>query len=53
MVPSGPFVAVTIDCGISITALVTISSAEDLDLVPGTKIWANFKSTAIHVIPEI
>ncbi len=53
IVPSGPFVAVTINCGITITALVTISSAEDLELVPGRKVWANFKSTATHVIPEI
>ena len=52
IVPSGPFVAVTMNCGIFITALVTVSSAEDLNLVPGKKLWANFKSTATHVIPE-
>ncbi|MDD1668029.1 MAG: ABC transporter ATP-binding protein [Methanomicrobiales archaeon] len=49
--PSGPFVRVIIDCGIDITALVTIRSAEDLNLGYGREVWISVKATAIHVIP--
>jgi tungstate transport system ATP-binding protein len=52
LVPSGPFVDVIVDCGIDITALVTIRSAEDLGLVTGKECWVSFKATAIHVIAE-
>ena len=50
--PSGPFVHVVVDCGIEITALVTIRSAEDLGLTPGKEVWASVKATAIHVLPR-
>jgi tungstate transport system ATP-binding protein len=50
MIPSGPFVHVIIDCGIDITALVTIRSAEDLGLSPGKDVWISVKATAIHVL---
>jgi tungstate transport system ATP-binding protein len=50
--PSGPFVHVIIDCGIDITALVTIRSAEDLGLSPGKDVWVSVKATAIHVLPR-
>ena len=51
-IPSGPFVHVVIDCGIDITALVTIRSAEDLGLSVGKEVWAAVKATAIHVLPR-
>ena len=51
MMPSGPFVRVIIDCGIDITALVTIRSAEDLVLAPGKDVWISVKATGIHVLP--
>lgn len=50
LVPTGPFVEVTIDCGFPIMSLVTIRSAEDLQLSEGREVWASFKATAIHVL---
>jgi len=51
LMPSGPFVHVVIDCGIDITALVTIRSVEDLGLAMGKEVWVSVKATAIHVLP--
>jgi tungstate transport system ATP-binding protein len=51
MIASGPFMHVVIDCGIEITALVTLRSAEDLGLSPGKDVWISVKATAIHVLP--
>jgi molybdopterin-binding protein len=39
-----------IDCGIPITALVTIRSAEDLGLESGKEVWISIKATAVHVL---
>jgi tungstate transport system ATP-binding protein len=50
LMPSGPFVRVIIDCGIDISALVTIRSAEDLNLGYGNEVWVSVKATAIHVL---
>ncbi|MDD1669217.1 MAG: ABC transporter ATP-binding protein [Methanomicrobiales archaeon] len=52
LVPSGPFVRVIIDCGIDIAAIVTIRSAEDLNLGYGKEVWISVKATAIHVLPQ-
>jgi tungstate transport system ATP-binding protein len=52
LMPSGPFVRVIIDCGIDITALVTLRSAEDLSLGFGKQVWVSVKATAIHVLPD-
>jgi tungstate transport system ATP-binding protein len=52
ILPSGPFVKVIIDCGLDITALITVSSAEDLELAAGKECWCSLKATAIHVIPQ-
>lgn len=52
MASQGPFVDVVVDCGIDITSLVTVSSAEDLGLGFGKEVWISFKATAIHVIPD-
>jgi molybdopterin-binding protein len=43
---------VVIDCGIDITAIVTIRSAEDLNLGYGREVWISVKATAIHVLPQ-
>jgi tungstate transport system ATP-binding protein len=52
LIPSGPFMHVIVDCGIEVTALVTIRSAEDLGLSPGKEVWISVKATAIHVLPR-
>ena len=51
MIPSGPLVRITLDCGgFSLTALITKMSADDLKLAIGMTVYASFKVTAIHVI---
>lgn len=52
MVPSGPFVRVTVDCGFPLVALITRRSSTDLGLSLGARVIAGVKATAIHVIPE-
>ena len=52
LVPVGPFEHVLIDCGVPITALVTIRSVEDLGLAPGKEVWISFKATAVHVLAQ-
>ncbi|HTY15235.1 MAG TPA: ABC transporter ATP-binding protein [Methanoregulaceae archaeon] len=52
MISSGPFVNVVVDCGLGITCLVTVSSAEELGLSFGKEVWISFKATAVHVIRE-
>jgi len=47
---SGPYARVEIDCGISLVALVTRRSAEELGLKVGQQVHASFKATAVHVI---
>jgi tungstate transport system ATP-binding protein len=52
MVPFGPFVRTTIDCGSYLTALVTRRSADELSLVVGMTVIAGIKATAIHVVTD-
>jgi tungstate transport system ATP-binding protein len=52
MVPSGPFIRMTIDCGIPVTALITRRSCTELVLTTGTEVIAGVKATAIHVISD-
>jgi tungstate transport system ATP-binding protein len=52
MVPFGPFIRVTVDCGFPITALITRRSCEELGLEPGGKVRASVKASAIHVLAE-
>jgi tungstate transport system ATP-binding protein len=52
MMPFGPFIRVTIDCGFPLTALITRRSCEELGLTPGTKVRASVKASAIHVLAE-
>ena len=50
MVPSGPFIRVTVESGFPLTALVTRRSCQDLGLKPGLSVTAGVKATAIHVL---
>lgn len=52
IVPSGPFVRVTVDCGFVMVSLITRRSCTDLGLSAGARVIAGVKATAIHVIPE-
>ena len=52
MVPSGPFIRVTVDCTIPITALITRRSCTELGLAVGSLVTAGVKATAIHVLPD-
>ena len=46
----GSLCRVEIDCGFSLTALVTKKSAEELELKKRREIYATFKAVSIHVI---
>ena len=52
IVPSGPFVRVTVDCGFPLVALITRRSCTDLGLSPRAMVVAGVKATAIHVLQE-
>nr|WP_321351102.1 ABC transporter ATP-binding protein [uncultured Methanoregula sp.] len=52
IVPSGPFVRVSVDCGFILVALITRRSCTDLGLAVGTSVLAGVKATAIHVLPD-
>jgi len=49
LVPLGPFIRVTIDCGMPITALITTRSCGELGLTTGMTVIASVKASAIHV----
>jgi len=50
IVPHGPQMRVSIDCGFLLTACITLSSAHRLSLKAGMKITAVVKASAIHVL---
>jgi tungstate transport system ATP-binding protein len=50
---SGPLCTVVADCGFPLEALVTSSSAADLGLSQGLKVYATFKATAVRVLPSM
>jgi tungstate transport system ATP-binding protein len=50
LIPIGPLVRVSLDCGFPLIALITRMSADELKLIAGTAVYACFKATAIHVI---
>ena len=52
MVPFGPFIRVTTDCGFPLTALITRRSCEELSLAVGLRVVAGIKASAIHLIAE-
>jgi tungstate transport system ATP-binding protein len=47
---SGPLARIEMDCGLTLVALITRRSAEELGLKVGQQVHASFKATAIHVI---
>jgi molybdopterin-binding protein len=50
LIPIGPLVRVSLDCGFPLTALITRLSAEELHLESGTSVFASFKAAAIHIM---
>lgn len=52
IVPEGPLVRVGLDCGFSLTALVTRPASEELGLRVGETVTALLKAPAIHLIPR-
>jgi len=51
VIPNGSTVRVILDAGFPLTALLTRESCRDLHLGQGSKVYATFKASAIHVIP--
>jgi tungstate transport system ATP-binding protein len=49
MSPYGPFTAVKVDCGITITAFLTRTTVEDLAISRGSSVTAAIKATAVHL----
>ncbi|MFA4826541.1 MAG: ABC transporter ATP-binding protein [Methanoregula sp.] len=49
LVSLGPFIRVTVDCGMPIIALITTRSCGELGLAIGTTVVASVKASAIHV----
>jgi molybdate transport system ATP-binding protein len=47
----GSTVRVILDVGFPLTALLTRQSCLDLNLKPGSRVFATFKASAVHVIP--
>jgi len=48
--PFGPLVRIEVDCGLDLLSVVTKTSAEELGLDIGKKVYASFKATAVHVL---
>jgi len=46
------FLQVSVDCGITVTALLTRSAVEELEISEGTRVHAFFKATAAHLVPR-
>jgi tungstate transport system ATP-binding protein len=50
VIPLGPLTRIEIDCGIPLMGVVTTRSASEMELITGSRLFASFKATAIHVI---
>ena len=50
MTQVGQLVRIEVDCGFGLLGVITKTSAEELDIDIGKKIYGSFKATAIHVI---
>jgi molybdate transport system ATP-binding protein len=48
--PEGGVVRVAMDCGFSLSALITRPACDELRLAPGSTATALVKATAVHVI---
>ena len=51
IIPSGSTIRVILDAGFPLTALLTRESCHELHLEPGSRVYATFKASAVHVIP--
>ena len=50
IIPLGPLTRIEVDCGLSLLGVVTTRSASEMELTTGSRLFASFKATAIHVI---
>ncbi|MEO8256545.1 MAG: ATP-binding cassette domain-containing protein [Acidobacteriota bacterium] len=48
--PEGGVARVTVDCGFSLSALITRPACDELRLTPGSSVTAVVKATAVHLI---
>jgi molybdopterin-binding protein len=51
LVPDGPLIRVTVDCGDPVVASITRASSAEMRLAEGRPVTATFKATAVHLIP--
>jgi molybdate transport system ATP-binding protein len=52
VLPEGPLVRVSVDCGFRLVALVTRRSVEELELAPGRRVAALVKAPAVRLVPR-
>ena len=52
VIPQGALTRVVVDCGFPMTALVTRTSALELNLAEGKDVTIAFKASAVHLIPR-
>jgi tungstate transport system ATP-binding protein len=52
VVPRGPLVHLTIDCGFPIGALITRPSFTEMELDIGRRVAVTFKASTVHLIPR-
>ena len=50
LTPVGPLTRIEVDCGFPLFGILTRSSAQELELHVGKRIFASFKATATHII---
>ena len=50
--PEGGVVRVALDCGFSLSALITRPAFDELQLTPGSTVTAVVKATAVHLVPR-
>lgn len=50
LVPMGPVARVEIDCGFPLVAVVTMRSAEEMEMQEGKRVHASFKASGVHVV---
>lgn len=48
----GALMRVVVDCGFPLMALITRTSAREMNLVEGKQVAASFKASAVHLIPR-
>jgi molybdate/tungstate transport system ATP-binding protein len=41
---------VKVDCGFLLNALITRQSAEEMGILPGVQVYAQFKASSVHVL---